>query len=106
VLKARLGRLRLTDIDGGANSAPSSTTGTTRPNAYNMPDTLEGAAHCATHQRLRPVLNMGRIGQAGVYLERFVEHARHIEVQISATACGGVMALGSATVPCNGAIRR
>ncbi|MBB3258349.1 urea carboxylase [Paraburkholderia bannensis] len=43
--------------------------------------------------------SVARLGQsnfanAGVYLEKFVEHARHIEVQIFGDGKGGVIALG------------
>jgi urea carboxylase len=39
-------------------------------------------------------LGASNFGQAGVYLERFVERARHIEVQIFGDGLGGVLALG------------
>jgi urea carboxylase len=39
-------------------------------------------------------LSAAYFGQAGVYLERFVERARHIEVQIFGDGIGGVIALG------------
>jgi urea carboxylase len=39
-------------------------------------------------------LGLANFGQAGVYLERFVERARHIEVQIFGDGDGGVLALG------------
>ena len=39
-------------------------------------------------------LSAAHFGQAGVYLERFVERARHIEVQIFGDGIGGAIALG------------
>ncbi len=39
-------------------------------------------------------LGLANFGQAGVYLERYVEHARHIEVQVFGDGRGGVVALG------------
>lgn len=39
-------------------------------------------------------LGSANFAHAGVYLEKFVEHARHIEVQIFGDGCGGVIALG------------
>ncbi|HET9267943.1 MAG TPA: urea carboxylase [Vicinamibacterales bacterium] len=39
-------------------------------------------------------LGAANFGQGGVYLERFVERARHIEVQIFGDGAGGVVALG------------
>jgi urea carboxylase len=39
-------------------------------------------------------LGAANFGQGGVYLERFVERARHIEVQIFGDGAGGVIALG------------
>ena len=39
-------------------------------------------------------LGATNFGQAGVYLERYVEKARHIEVQIFGDGSGGVLALG------------
>jgi urea carboxylase len=39
-------------------------------------------------------LGMANFGQAGVYLERYVERARHIEVQIFGDGRGNVIAIG------------
>src|SRR5688572_2993781 len=39
-------------------------------------------------------LGAANFGQGGVYLERFVEHGRHIEVQIFGDGAGTVIALG------------
>jgi urea carboxylase len=39
-------------------------------------------------------LSTAHFGQSGVYLERYVERARHIEVQIFGDGDGGVIALG------------
>ncbi|HET9011229.1 MAG TPA: biotin carboxylase N-terminal domain-containing protein, partial [Gemmatimonadaceae bacterium] len=39
-------------------------------------------------------LGAANFGQGGVYLERFVERARHIEVQIFGDGVGGVVSLG------------
>src|SRR5262245_44853963 len=39
-------------------------------------------------------LSSGSFGQAGVYLEQYVESARHIEVQIFGDGAGNVIALG------------
>ena len=39
-------------------------------------------------------LGAANFGQAGVYLERYVERARHVEVQVFGDGRGGVMALG------------
>jgi urea carboxylase len=39
-------------------------------------------------------LGSANFGEAGVYLERYVEHARHIEVQIFGDGKGQVLALG------------
>ena len=39
-------------------------------------------------------LGAANFGQGGVYLERFVERARHIEVQIFGDGAGNVIALG------------
>ncbi|MDO8795010.1 MAG: urea carboxylase [Vicinamibacterales bacterium] len=39
-------------------------------------------------------LGAANFGQAGVYLERYVERARHIEVQVFGDGAGGVIALG------------
>jgi urea carboxylase len=39
-------------------------------------------------------LSRSSFGTAGLYLEKFVTHARHIEVQIFGDGAGGVMALG------------
>ncbi|MGE3402241.1 MAG: urea carboxylase [Vicinamibacterales bacterium] len=59
-----------------------------------------GMRVCRTPQELRehfaPVARLGaaNFGQGGVYLERFVERARHIEVQLFGDGRGGVLALG------------
>jgi urea carboxylase len=50
----------------------------------------ELAANYAAVERLGAT----NFGQAGVYLERYVEHARHIEVQIFGDGRGRVVALG------------
>ena len=39
-------------------------------------------------------LSRASFGGSGLYLEKFVEHARHIEVQIFGDGAGGVIALG------------
>ncbi|HEY4804922.1 MAG TPA: biotin carboxylase N-terminal domain-containing protein, partial [Paraburkholderia sp.] len=59
-----------------------------------------GMALCRDAQELEAAFaSVARLGQAnfanaGVYLEKFVEHARHIEVQIFGDGKGGVIALG------------
>ena len=39
-------------------------------------------------------LAQANFGQADVYLERYIENARHIEVQIFGDGCGNVIAVG------------
>ncbi|HEY4011706.1 MAG TPA: 5-oxoprolinase/urea amidolyase family protein [Polyangiaceae bacterium] len=53
-------------------------------------DEAELAASFASVERL----GRANFGESGMYLERFVERARHIEVQIFGDGRGGVVALG------------
>ncbi|SDC96468.1 urea carboxylase [Paraburkholderia lycopersici] len=59
-----------------------------------------GMALCHDARQLEAAFaSVARLGEAnfanaGVYLEKFVEHARHIEVQIFGDGKGGVIALG------------
>ena len=59
-----------------------------------------GMRLCASEEELREAFDaverLGRanFSQSGVYLEKFVEHARHIEVQIFGDGHGHVLALG------------
>jgi urea carboxylase len=59
-----------------------------------------GMRVCRTPQELHDdystVARLGaaNFGQSGVYLERFVEHGRHVEVQIFGDGAGTVIALG------------
>jgi urea carboxylase len=54
----------------------------------HAPDEL--AAHFASVQRL----GLGNFRDGGVYLEKYVQRARHIEVQLFGDGRGGVLALG------------
>ena len=51
-------------------------------------------ANCATPSMRCERLEPGEFGSAGVFLEKFVEQARHIEVQIFGDGAGQVVALG------------
>lgn len=51
-------------------------------------------------------LAQNNFADAGIFIEKFIEHARHIEVQIFGDGKGKVIALGERTVPCNDAIKR
>jgi urea carboxylase len=44
--------------------------------------------------------------EAGIFLEKYVEHARHIEVQIFGDGAGTSSRWASATARCSGATRR
>src|SRR5262249_59594763 len=52
--------------------------------ADEMPDNFSAAVR----------LSSASFGQAGVYLEQYIERARHIEVQIFGDGAGKVIALG------------
>jgi urea carboxylase len=52
------------------------------------------AAELSEHFAAVARLGAANFGQSGVYLERYVEHARHVEVQIFGDGRGGVLALG------------
>jgi urea carboxylase len=54
------------------------------------------AAELTQHFGAVARLGAANFGQGGVYLERFVERARHIEVQIFGDGAGHVVALGEA----------
>jgi len=59
-----------------------------------------GMRACATPEELgeawEPAMRLSRnnFGDSGLYLEKFVAHARHLEVQIFGDGKGGVLALG------------
>src|SRR5205085_5317820 len=48
----------------------------------------------AEHYESVARLGASKFGQSGVYLERYIDNARHIEVQIFGDGCGNVIALG------------
>src|SRR5437667_204387 len=59
-----------------------------------------GMRLCRSEAELRPAfeaverLSHASFGMSGLYLEKFVENARHIEVQIFGDGAGAVVALG------------
>ena len=71
-----------------------------------------GMRRCANADELGAAFDsVVRLGAAhfkdrGVYLEKLVDPARHVEVQIFGDGAGRVLALGSATARCSAAIRR
>ena len=59
-----------------------------------------GMRLCRSEAELRPAfeaverVSQASFGKSGLYLEKFVENARHIEVQIFGDGAGEVVALG------------
>jgi urea carboxylase len=53
-------------------------------------DAAELAAACISVERLA----RNHFGDGGLFLEKYIEHARHVEVQLFGDGCGAVVALG------------
>jgi len=49
---------------------------------------------------------MNAFGNSSVFLEKYLEKPRHIEIQILADAHGRVVSLANANVPCSAATRK
>lgn len=71
-----------------------------------------GLTRCNSDSELRDAFEtVRRQGQSffndsGVFLERFIARARHVEVQMFGDGQGNVVAPANGTAPCSGATRR